>query len=171
MVKPIHTPTPKTIPPKPYIWIGIILLLVGLLFMAKRRAEAPVVYDENGNVILAPHRKEKLDRKLDELKEAEQYALLATVSGWYPCFSCPGSDVIYLNKGEVWKYGFSTKGKTRYSENFYRTMRLTYLTQLVGTIEECMQEEIKKIINYPTLPEARVRLVILERPPGNKVDS
>jgi len=139
--------------------------------MAKRPAKKPVVYDEDGNVILAPHRKEKLEKKVKELSEAEQYALLASANGWYPCFSCPDSNIIYLNKGEVWKYGFSTKGKTRYASNFYKAMRLTYLTQLTGTVEECMQEEVKKIINYPTLPEALARQIILERPPGNKIDS
>lgn len=34
-----------------------------------------------------------------------------------------------------------------------------------------MKEEAIKIINYPMLPEAQARTVLLERPPGNKTDS
>ena len=171
MVKPIPSPPRKNIPINLYLGIIVVLLLAGLWMMAKRPSDKPVVYNEDGEVVLAPHRKEKLDKKLKELEEAEQYALLDIGNGWYPCFNCPDSNVIYLNKGEVWKYGFSTKGKTRYPAAFYKMMRVEYLTQLVGTIEECMQEEIRKIINYPTLPEALARPVILIRPPGNKVDS
>ncbi|MCB0593996.1 MAG: hypothetical protein H6557_04100 [Lewinellaceae bacterium] len=99
MVNPVPTSSPTSIPPKPYIWIGVLFLLAGLLFLAKRNSESPVVYDRDGNIVLAPHRKEKLDRKLNELEEAEQYALFATENGFYPCFSCPDSEVIYLNKG------------------------------------------------------------------------
>ena len=43
----------------------------------------------------------------------EQYALLATRNGWYPCLRCNGRDSIYLFVNEVWKYGKTVMGVKR----------------------------------------------------------
>lgn len=151
--------------------IGLTILLFAFWTWSKFAYQNPIAYDEDGNVVLAPHREQKKEKKLKEYQEAVQYALLAVRSGNYVCYNCPDTNLIFLNAGEVWKYGFTTKGTARYQQNFYRKFGLEFFPQLEGSIQECMEEEIRKIYDYPKLPEARARPVVLERPPGNKVDS
>jgi len=109
----------------------------------------------------------------------EQYVLKARNAQDFPCHECPNGR-IFLNYGEVWRYGFAGMGgeKKRYPNGvFYREGKwkltkdhLDYETQLEGTRPECLIEEITKIIHYPELPEAQIREIKLIRPPGNKQD-
>ncbi|MCI4647593.1 hypothetical protein [Phaeodactylibacter sp.] len=132
-----------------------------------------IVLDQDGNVELSPERKAKLARELDEIDNAEQYALIAAVNGHFPCFSCmDGSTTIFLKKGEVWKYGVTRKGEQiRYPAGNFGAMDLYYVPQFKGDYAACLKEEKRKIYYYPTLPEALMRSVELIRPPGNKTDS
>ncbi len=47
---------------------------------------------------------------------------------------------------------------------------LAYSVQFIGTIQECLAEERRKIFLYATLPENIKRAKPLIRPPGNKID-
>lgn len=134
-----------------------------------------IEFDENGTPILSTWRKEKLVKELENLDEAEQYALLATDNGYYPCLSCKTSRVdstrIFLFRNEVWKYGTTTKGeKGRYRKTL-ASMNLKYQSQFVGTLADCLKQEKIKIYNYPLLPESLKRNFHLIRPPGNKQDN
>jgi len=126
--------------------------------------------DEDGNPILSEERQQKLDKELQELEEAEQYALVVERPGYYPCFSCTDANRIFLNKGETWKYGMTTKKESgRYGLSLQGT-GLAYVVQFVGNVQECLAEEKRKIFNYAVLPENIKRRKPLIRPPGNKID-
>lgn len=131
----------------------------------------PFNYDDAGNPQLQPGRLEKMEKELNKLDEAEQYALVATIAGWYPCFNCPDTTHIYLLPGEIWKYGVTTNGPDRYPKSFYQENKLQYLAQFKGTLQECLREEKRKIYHYPILPENIKRRKPILRPPGNKKDS
>ncbi|MEM9887132.1 MAG: hypothetical protein AAF849_14660 [Bacteroidota bacterium] len=112
-----------------------------------------------------------MDKELEELEEdAEQYALRAKASGDYPCLNCANSATIFLNAGEIWKYGYTLK-KNRYSEQRLKKLKLYYDRQFEGSPRECLKEEKRKIFRYPLLPENLVRSSRLPRPPGNKQDN
>ncbi|MEM6700664.1 MAG: hypothetical protein AAF599_19825 [Bacteroidota bacterium] len=77
---------------------------------------------------------------------------------------------IFLNTGEVWKYGYTLK-KNRYLNSFLEGARLEYDPQFAGSIKECRKEEKRKIYFYPLLAENLARSLRLPRPPGNKQDN
>lgn len=154
-------------------WIfGLLLLLLSLFWLTNGEDPQPFIeYDENGIPVLAEWREDKLNRALEELEGAEQYALLAARPGNYPCFSCTKRKEIFLNVGEVWKYGFTTKGQQGRYGNSLAAKGLHYVIQFEGTIQECLQEEKRKIYHYATLPENLKRVPPLIRPPGNHRDN
>jgi len=95
--------------------------------------------------------------------------LVAKLNGWYICYKNIEIDSIYLFKGEVWKYGKTCMGQDkRYSD--LDKLRLDYLPQFMGSEQECLIEEKRKIYNYPLLLECLKRKINLLRPPGNKID-
>lgn len=159
----IHRQIPKRFPKWP------MLLLVGILIILSSKPF--LEYDEKGTPRLALWRKQKLEKEIEELDEAEQYVIVAAIAGNYPCYSCVASKTIFLNKGEVWKYGMTTKGKGGRYGNKLEPMNLLYIVQFKGTIEQCLKEERRKIYQYAILPENLKRKTPLIRPPGNKKDS
>ena len=126
--------------------------------------------DEEGNPVLSEERQRQLEKALQQLEEAEQYVLVAVINGSYPCYNCKDSTVIYLYKGEVWKYGTTTKGERGRYGNTLANRGLAYRIQYKGTLQACLQEEKRKIFTYALLPENLKRAFPLIRPPGNKVD-
>lgn len=50
---------------------------------------------------LSPREEKKLQQRLKEIDDSEQYALLARANGWYPCLHS-GRTTCYLLAGEVW---------------------------------------------------------------------
>ena len=165
--------------PGPFILLLLLsLLAVGVvaghkILAGKEKEKSPIVVDEDGNVRLSPERQAKLDKELEEIDNAVQYALIATIDGYYPCYTCPdGSATIFLYKGETWRYGVTRKGENgRYPDGNFGTPHVVFVVQFTGTYSECLKEEKIKIYNYPLLPEARKRELQLFRPPGNKNDS
>jgi len=118
---------------------------------------------------LSPKEEEKLLKRLREIDESEQYALIALSDGWYPCLHS-GRTSYYLKKGEVWKYGVTSKGKKgRYTTDYLVKNRVVYFVQSIGTFSECLKEEQIKLYYYPHLPEnlARPPAERLPRPPYN----
>jgi len=110
--------------------------------------------------------------RIDRLNNAEQYALLAKTTRYYPCSHCPKGK-FFLNKNEIWKYGVTINGQSkRYTDEYLQSINVVYSIEYEGTLQECLEEEAKKIILYYQLPENVVRFdkSRLLRPPGNSKD-
>lgn len=150
-------------------------IAVGFVFLLIMAVAPFLIFDELGNPSLSPKREGKLKRELDKLDEAEQYALLANNNGYYPCLSCKASGVdsiqVFLFRGEVWKYGTTTRGEKGRYRNTLVDKNLRYTPQFVGTLADCLKQEKIKIYQYPLLPESLKRDFHLIRPPGNKQDN
>ncbi len=134
---------------------------------------ADVVVWVEGLPQLHPRQIGKLDKEIREIENAEQYVLIARVSGWYECLNCP-TGMIYLLAGQVWKYGVTRKGeKMRYGSGYALEHNLIYFIQFKGNYAQCLIEEKRKIYNYPLLPEnlARPDSLRLVHPPGNMQDN
>jgi hypothetical protein len=171
---PEDKPNPN--PGTGFYFLFIFLALGVVLFALQQMAggkKSPIEVDEKGNVTLAPHRKEKLEKELEEIDNAVQYALRAENDGYFPCFTCPdGKGTIYLYKGELWRIGTTRKGvKGRYPRRDYGAPNLTFFVEFEGTYSECLKMEKIKIYNYPLLQEAMNRDFILTIPPGNLIDN
>ena len=124
--------------------LGMLFLIVA--FAKDRKYTGDFFVQKDGKPELAPERKAKLQKELDEVDEAEQYALYATEPGYYPCFTCyDGKTLIWLNELEIWKYGHTRKGDKNRYRNGYPDKRLGYQTQFIGTLSECVKEEKRKI--------------------------
>ena len=68
---------------------------------------------------------------------------------------------MYLKTGDVWKYGETTQGNTRYSQAWKDKHNVEMITQKVGPQREMKIEEKRKIYQY-----------FIEKghlPPGNKI--
>jgi hypothetical protein len=130
-----------------------------------------VEVDKNGNLQLTPQRLEKLHDDTIKFENAEQYVLYVLRPSWYSCSSCVDTTHIYLNINEIWKYGVTINGqKGRYS--IEKLADFMFYTQFKGTLQQCLIEERKRIINYPLLPENQARPLLkrIARPPGNPYD-
>ena len=163
--------------PQGFKWLLLLLfgltLISGLIIWNSSKEIAPgVIETSDGDLALSPERQAKLLRELEEIDNAVQYALLASQSGLYPCYTCPNGQItISLNELEVWRYGVTRKGeKARYPDGNYGAPKLLFVVEFEGDYAECLKMEKTKIYNYPFLPEARARTIILPRPPGNKYD-
>jgi hypothetical protein len=147
----------------------LMLISVVVLLVIVARFSTTDFKEGNEAPVLSPKEAAKLDKRLREIDDAEQYALIANANGWYPC-NHPGRPTFYLRTGEVWKYGSTTKGQLgRYSFKFLEKMNVYYIVQFQGTISECLKEEQRKLFGYPYLPENLVRPEKdrLPRPPYN----
>ncbi len=162
----------KTRQPKPetkktllFVWAGVLILIICALKWSD------VIEYFNGEPRLSSKHQNQLQKKLDELDEAEQYALVAISNGWYPCLH-GGRSLYYLKANEVWKYGVTTKcERGRYTSEFLQDNEVLYIIQFKGILSECLQEEQRKLFSYPILPENLSRLEVdrLLRPPYNPV--
>ncbi len=131
---------------------------------------ADVIEWADGVPKLKPFWKDKLERERREIEAAEQYALIARVSGFYPCHLCP-SKTFFLKAGEVWKYGVTRKGQRgRYSEEFLAANNLLFVTEFIGSYSQCLIVEKEKLYSYPVLLENlnRPDSLRLLFPPGNQ---
>lgn len=108
----------------------------------------------------------KRDAEIEALRRrqpgpmGEQYALIATHDGFYISYTYGGGQV-YLRKGDVWKYGETVHGNTRYSKAWLDRMLLEKITQNKGPQREMKIQEKKKIYEY-FLKNGHL-------PPGNKL--
>jgi hypothetical protein len=151
--------------PSWFIWAVLIVAMAGTFHEF-------VIQREDGSYELRKERQAKQDREIEDLQaeEAEQYALRAKVSGYYPCYNCGDADEVFLNIGEIWKYGYTTR-ENRYTKKYLDRLNLIYDKQFMGTPVECQIEEKRKIYQYPLLPENLIRSFKLPRPLGNKQDN
>lgn len=161
---------PPPPPPKrkrPILFFFLILTILG--FYAHWKGVDFLEIDEHGNVRLSAKRQRSLDNRLMRLNDPHQYALLAGKDGFYPCFNCAQDSLIFLHRGDTWKFG-TTYSNRRYSNAWLENMRLQYKIEYRGRIEDCLIKEAEKIFNYATSPENLKRDTPLIRPPGNKND-
>ena len=162
---PVPQPETKTGAFLPFVIAGLALLIVCALQWSD------VVEYIDGEARLKAKHQKQLQKKLYELDEAEQYALIATVEGFYPCLHS-GRASYLLHVGEVWKYGVTTKGERgRYTSQFILDHSVRYVIQIKGSIDECLKAEQIKLFSYPMLPEnlARPEKDRLIRPPFNPI--
>jgi RHS repeat-associated protein len=89
-----------------------------------------------------------------------QYSLRATTTGAYTCYTC-GSGSMNLSLGDVWKYGETTQGTGRYSQNFLNTNRVQLFPEFYGNQVQIKVMEKNKIYGY-FLQNGHL-------PPGNKI--
>lgn len=146
------------------IGMVVLLLIVALFRLADMNAAL-------GHSQLSPKEESKLQKRLKEIDDSEQYALVAKKDGWYPCLHSERT-IFYLQAGEVWKYGVTSKGKFgRYTGMFMARNKVSYVIQFRGNIAECLKQEQIKLFNYPFLPEnlARPPEERLPRPPFNAI--
>ncbi len=125
----------------------------------------------------------RTEKRKHKRKNCEQYVLFAAKSGNFPVLKwgeLVAKDSIWLNVGEVWKYGITCVGElVRYPGQIYYNdgkwlldnTVLRYQAQFKGTEKKCKIEEKRKIYNYPLLPECIARKRKFERPPGHKNDN
>jgi hypothetical protein len=159
-------------PQVPKTGSAIPLLIAGALFLIFCALKwQDVVEYVNGEAQLTQKHQQQLKKKLNELEDAEQYALVAMADGMYPCLHS-GRVLYFLHAGEVWKYGVTAKGERgRYTSLFLQENAVLYIIQFKGTMTECLQAEQLKLFEYPILPENLARLEVnrLIRPPFNPV--
>jgi len=161
-------------PKIPFSWwlFSMLVILFPIIFMAVKREFSEVTEtDQDGKLILAPHRKEKYQQDSARLEDCEQYLLVASRNSYYPCYSCVDTTAVFLYKNEIFKVGMHCKGKqARYSKTQLKAINLIYIPQIQGDIKICKQAELRKIYNYPLLPENTKRKKPLGHPPGNRID-
>lgn len=149
----------------------LLFIFISLIFIiATWKGVDFLEMNEAGEVILSKKRKTKLETNLKELQEGEQYALIVTQTGIFPCYSCVHSSTIQLFPGQIWKYGVTMKGQQGRYKGSLPVPNVLYREQFVGTLQDCYMEEQRKIFNYALLPENITRKTPLIRPPGNKYD-
>ena len=146
-------------------------LVVGLLLLSGTLILRVAFSSEGEAPKLNPKDEARLAKKLREIDDAEQYALVAKSDGWYPCQN-NGFQTYFLKTGEVWKYGVTTKGQLgRYKGAYLYNNKVIYLIQFRGNIAECLKMEQINLFMYPFLPEnlARPLELQLPRPPYNPI--
>lgn len=154
---------------KPSVW-PLLLVSIGILIVSAFIINSFFVKEEPSPE-LKPKEKAKLEQKMKEIDDAEQYALIAAQDGRYVCLHS-GRETCFLHKGEVFKYGVTTKGEFgRYNTSFMMKHNVIYVVQFKGNVAECLIQEQVKLFNYPYLPENQARLPEnqLPRPPYNPV--
>src|SRR3989339_719354 len=165
--KPYLRKTPAST--KPSVW-PLLLVATGIIIASALIIEA-VFAKEEPSPELSPKEKAKLEQKMKEIDDAEQYALLAAKDGHYACLHS-GRATCFLHKGEVFKYGVTTKGEFgRYNTAFMMKHNVIYVVQFKGNVAECLIQEQIKLFNYPYLTENLSRLPEnqLPRPPFNPI--
>ena len=115
---------------------------------------------------------EEAQREAEEIvnrhSEWVQYALIANSTMKRPCLRCPGGvDMVTVREGEIYKYGITTRGVSRYSQSFISLLDLRFFIEYKGSYIECKEMEINKIVSYKFLPESQKPEIRLIRPPGN----
>lgn len=162
-------PEPGKKPRRPILLFFLMLTILG--FYTHWQGVDFLELDADGNVQLSPQRQKEMNERIERVRYAEQYKLFAVADGYYPCYNCGKDTVIFLFKGEVWKYGVTFQGSgKRYSQAWLQRMGLAYAVEYEGSVEECLVQEAQKIYSYATLLENLKRVNPLIRPPGNKVD-
>jgi hypothetical protein len=71
-------------------------IFVVRIVMTEKELPPGLITTPDGDITLSPERQAKLDRELEEIDNAVQYALVVTVEGFYPCYSCTNGQKPYF---------------------------------------------------------------------------
>ena len=159
----------------PYNFLPIILILcislVILDFAFKKINNNPdVKIIESGKLILGEHEDSMLKKELEQFENCVQYAIVATISGYFDCHKCPfGITKVWLNKGEIWKYGESCQIEKRWPQSKLEPLFLLREDQIKGDIKITKQAEREKLRKYKLLQESRKKEGWFMLPPGNYI--
>ena len=153
--------------PRFSLWFLVLLAVGTLIWMAHE----DFLEEKDGETVLAPWRKGKMLKELEDMEYGEQYALMAEWPGYYPCYHCRNTKEIFLNIGDVWKYGVTSKDEKGRYKGRLPAEGLYYVIEFDGLLQECYRREKLQIYNYALLPENLRRADRLIRPPGNKQDN
>lgn len=153
--------------PRFSLWFLALLAFGTLVWMAHE----DFLEEQDGQTVLAPWRKAKMWKELEDMEYGEQYVLLARAPGYYPCYPCKESKQIYLNEGEVWKYGVTSRNERGRYPGGLPVKGLFYFIEFTGLLQECYRLEKIKIYDYALRPENLARTERLIRPPRNKQDN
>jgi len=155
-----------------YTKFQLIAVVIFAILAISRAFDDVVEYDPDGKPVLKAERKDKMIKEIMRMEECEQYALRASSSGWFLCESCVDTTYVFLNKGEVYRYGERCdKNDSRHSKSKLDAQNLFIDVQIRGNKIEYYQEQQRKIYFYPLLPENLKRTKKLGHPPGNKQDN
>lgn len=86
--------------------------------------------------------------------KVEQYALRAAGDGFYPVMKrgfSKAQELVWLNKGDVWKFGTTKNPAIRYSLSYLNSVGeygVYYSKEFSGTLGQALQVERMKIMNY-----------------------
>jgi RHS repeat-associated protein len=97
-------------------------------------------------------------------KLVDHYALRALEDGFYPVMKRgfkEAQEGVWLNKGDVWKYGTTKNPDTRYSQSFLDRIGVQYDRISKGTLDEALAAEQKSLRNFVNQNS--------KLPPGNKI--
>lgn len=117
-------------------------------------------------IVGASYYYDKMSREIAALEQRKpgpqgvQYALIATQPGYYTSYTY-GGGIVFLNTGDVWKYGETTHTDTRYSQEWRIAHGLKMDIEYVGSQRECKIQEKIKIYRY-FFSNGHL-------PPGNKI--
>jgi len=160
--KPVKKNSLSPIHLLPILIIGFLLLFGGAKFWER-------FYNDP---TLDPAEVAAAQKEAEEIAERHetwiQYALIATTNMKRPCLKCPkGIIMVTVKAGEVYKYGITTQGKSRYTQSQYAKLGVALIEQHRGDYSSCKAQEVNKILSYRFLPESRKPEGKLIRPPGN----
>lgn len=155
-------------------WATLLLGLVLSFFTiwaVKRGFDEVVEFDAEGKPQLKEERITKLEEDIARVENCQQYALRAIHAGWFPCYSCVDTTWVFLQAGEVYRYGERCdRNDPRYSSEKLLAQNLDIFPEFRGDKKACYQEQQRKIYFYPLLPENLARAKPLGHPPSNKQD-
>lgn len=133
----------------------------------------------DGTYDLKPERKRKLNEDILRMRQgAEQYVLVAAEDGNYECLTCPRG-VFFLYKGEIAKIGTTVQGEGRYDANWLKRMKLKYVSEFRGNVQQVLEKEKIRLGLYPlevenlrrpNEPRGGIDRYKLARPPLNTLD-
>jgi len=83
----------------------------------------------------------------------EQYALRAAADGFYPVMKRgfkESQELVWLNRGDVWKFGTTKNPLTRYSQSYLKNTGagLEYVREFSGSLTQSRWLESSKILNF-----------------------
>ena len=124
----------------------------------------PVVYGVAAFGVFADNVLSKQEEQMQRLALKDRpgngftYELLAKQDGYYR--NVRNNEMVYMKKGDVWKYGETTQGEHRYSRNSYE-QNFKMDPVFYGSKTEILIYEKKMLIEYYYKHH--------ELPPGNKI--
>ena len=124
----------------------------------------PVVYGVAAFGVFADNVLSKQEEQMQRLALKDRpgngftYQLEATKNGYYR--NVRNNEMVYMKKGDVWKYGETTQGEKRYSDNSYENTNFNMKPIFYRTKTEILIQEKIMLIRYFVEHQ--------QLPPGNK---